>query len=38
MKTDYNEILKKIDLIDPINYSINRNFIDGSVSKLSPYI
>ena len=38
MKTDYNEILKKIDLIDPINYSRNRNFIDGSVSKLSPYI
>ena len=38
MKTDYSEILKKIDLIDPINYSRNRNFIDGSVSKLSPYI
>ena len=27
-----------MDSIDPVNYSRNRNFIDGSVSKLSPYI
>ena len=38
MTTDYSEILKKMDSIDPVNYSRNRNFIDGSVSKLSPYI
>lgn len=38
MTTDYDEILKQIDLINPVNYSRNRNFIDGSVSKLSPYI
>ena len=38
MKTNFNDILKKIDLIKPIQYSKNRNFIDGSVSKLSPYI
>ena len=38
MTTDYNKILKKIDKINPIKYSKDRNFVDGSVSKLSPYI
>ena len=38
MKTIYSEIINKIDLIDPIKYSKNRNFIDGSVTRLSPYI
>ena len=38
MTTDYNEILKKIHFLDPVKYSKNRNFIDGSVSRLSPYI
>ena len=38
MTTHYKEILEQIDLINPIIYSRNRNFIDGSVSKLSPYI
>ena len=38
MITHYKEILEQIDLINPIIYSRNRNFIDGSVSKLSPYI
>lgn len=38
MITQYDEIVKKLDLINPIRYSKDRNFIDGSVSKLSPYI
>ena len=32
METIYSEIINKIDLIDPIKYSKNRNFIDGSVT------
>lgn len=36
--TDYNSILKKIDLIDPLVYATNRNYIDGAVTYLSPYI
>jgi deoxyribodipyrimidine photo-lyase len=38
MKTNYLDVLKKIDSINPIRYSKDRNFIDGSVSQLSPYI
>ena len=38
METQYNKIIKKMDLIDPVKYSRDRNFIDGSISKLSPYI
>lgn len=37
-KTDYQEILDQIDEVDPIAYGRTRNFIDGDVSKLSPYI
>ena len=36
--TDFQEILNRIDLISPVKYSADRNFIDGSVSRLSPYI
>ncbi|HAW80987.1 MAG TPA: deoxyribodipyrimidine photolyase, partial [Balneola sp.] len=36
--TKYSEILEQIDQVDPINYGRTRNFIDGDVSKLSPYI
>ena len=36
MKTKYSEIINKIELINPLDYSKNRNFIDGSVTKLSP--
>ena len=32
------EIIDRIEKIDPVNYAKNRNFIDGSVTKLSPYI
>ena len=38
METIYSEIINKIGLIEPIKYSKNRNFIDGSVTRLSPYI
>ena len=35
---DYSEILNKIDAIDPIKYGHSRNYIDGAVTYLSPYI
>ncbi|MBY0479679.1 MAG: hypothetical protein K2Q24_18680 [Chitinophagaceae bacterium] len=35
---DYNSILERIEHIDPIRYSKTRNFIDGDVTYLSPYI
>lgn len=35
---DYKTILQKIDHIDPILYGKNRNYIDGAVTYLSPYI
>ena len=38
MKTLYNEILNQLDQIKPLEYARNRNFIDGSVTRLSPYI
>ena len=38
MNTDFSQILLKLDLLKPIEYANNRNFIDGNVSKLSPYI
>jgi deoxyribodipyrimidine photo-lyase len=36
--TDHASILKKIDQIDPLKYAKTRNFIDGHVTYLSPYI
>lgn len=36
--TDYPSILRKIDQIDPIRYGRTRNFVDGAVTYLSPYI
>lgn len=38
MKTDLKEIINIVDNIDISNYHKDRNFIDGSVTKLSPYI
>ncbi len=35
---DYATILKKIDQIDPLKYGKTRNFVDGAVTYLSPYI
>ncbi len=36
--TSYQEILKQIDAIDPIEYGKTRNHISGAVTRLSPYI
>lgn len=36
--TDFASIKDRVKAIDPITYAINRNFADGKVSKLSPYI
>ena len=36
--TDYQAILQRIDEINPIQYSKTRNFVDGAVTYLSPYI
>ena len=38
LTTDYNDILRQIAAVDPVSYGKTRNFIDGSVTKLSPYI
>lgn len=36
--TSYSDILKRIKNIDPIKYGATRNFLDGKVTYLSPYI
>ena len=36
--TTYSEILQRIRHIDPIRYGTTRNYINGAVSHLSPYI
>ena len=36
--TNLQDILTQIDQIDPIKYARTRNFIDGDVTRLSPYI
>jgi deoxyribodipyrimidine photo-lyase len=38
MTTSYKDIIEKLESIRPIEYGKNRNFIDGSVTRLSPYI
>jgi deoxyribodipyrimidine photo-lyase len=35
---DYHSILQKAENIDPVRYGKTRNFIDGDVTYLSPYI
>jgi deoxyribodipyrimidine photo-lyase len=35
---DYASILNKIDEIDPVRYAASRNYIDGAVTRLSPYV
>ncbi len=37
-ETDFKTILAKLDQIDPIKYGSSRNYLDGSVTYLSPYI
>lgn len=36
--TSYPEILARIERIDPVRYAKTRNFIDGDITYLSPYI
>jgi deoxyribodipyrimidine photo-lyase len=36
--TDYSSIVERIENVDPIRYGKTRNFIDGDVTYLSPYI
>ena len=36
--TSYSEILQRIRYTDPISYGTTRNYINGAVSYLSPYI
>ncbi|QNA42967.1 FAD-binding domain-containing protein [Lacibacter sediminis] len=36
--TDYSSIIERIENVDPIRYGKTRNFIDGDVTYLSPYI
>lgn len=36
--TDYKSIIERLENIDPIKYARTRNFIDGHVTYLSPYI
>jgi len=36
--TKYSEILELVESIDPVKYGKTRNFLDGAVTKLSPYI
>ncbi|MEY3845095.1 MAG: hypothetical protein RL293_1517, partial [Bacteroidota bacterium] len=36
--TNYDEILSRMDQIDPIQYGSTRNYLDGAVTYLSPYI
>lgn len=36
--TDLQQILSAVDTLDPVAYARSRNFIDGAVTRLSPYI
>lgn len=38
MHTHYNDIVQLIDQIDPIQYGKTRNYLNGAVTRLSPYI
>ena len=38
MNDIYDKIIEKVNGLDPIKYASNRNFVNGNVSKLSPYI
>jgi len=34
----YKEVLKRLNRVDPISYGRTRNYADGAVTRLSPYI
>ena len=37
-ETDYTAIVDKLDTIDPVVYAKTRNYVQGAVTYLSPYI
>ena len=37
-ETEYSSILKKLDQVDPVKYGRTRNYLNGAVTYLSPYI
>ena len=36
--TEYEKIIERVNAIDPIKYAKTRNFINGQITYLSPYI
>jgi len=38
LETEYTKILAKLQTIDPIQYGKTRNYINGTVTNLSPYV
>jgi deoxyribodipyrimidine photo-lyase len=36
--TDYKINLENLNLIDPVKHGRTRNYLDGAVTSLSPYI
>jgi deoxyribodipyrimidine photo-lyase len=36
--TDYTSILERVQAIDPVKYALTRNFLNGHITYLSPYI
>lgn len=36
--TGYQQVIEKMQHVDPVRYATTRNFIDGAVTYLSPYI
>jgi deoxyribodipyrimidine photo-lyase len=36
--TKYDEILARMNAVDPVQYGASRNYLDGAVTYLSPYI
>lgn len=38
MQTNYSDILQLIEQVDPIKYGKTRNYLNGAVTRLSPYI
>jgi deoxyribodipyrimidine photo-lyase len=36
--TDYNSIIERVNRVNPVQYGKSRNFINGAVTYLSPYI
>jgi deoxyribodipyrimidine photo-lyase len=38
VKNTYKGLLKKVNEFDPVKYGYSRNYLDGGVSRLSPFI